>query len=224
MGEEPEIVDSLSLYKVSAKELGELRDFYPHIHLFLMPYIGTEDIRQYKYCKRKLFFRYILNAPMKKTYKMEVGQEKHMELQLLKEKSKDKSVDKYFNIYLTDHELSLVGLIDYFEFDGDEAYPVEIKSGHIIYDKGVSSPDISQAIAQALLIERNFNFLVKKVKIAYIKEEKIVDYTISIEDKLKIIKVIREVQNMLFSEQMPPPIEFEGRCSDCECRSYCLRR
>ncbi len=223
MDEKPDVTKDLSAYKITTQQLGEIRDIYPQIHLFPNAYIGTEELRQYKYCKRILFFRHILQAPMKKTYKMEIGEEKHVELQLLKERINEKSVDKYFNIYLTDHELGLVGLIDYFEFDGNEAYPVEIKSGHIPLDKEMDNPHKSQVTAQALLIERNFNFLVKKVRIAYLKAEEIVDYQISIEDKLTAMKIIRRIRNMLLTEQIPPPTEDKGKCVDCECQIYCLR-
>lgn len=202
-------------------ELDKIRKRFPKINLFNKPLIGTEEIRQYVYCNRIIYFRHVLNAPMKNTYKMEYGMKKHEKLQELAENNKN-APQKYFNIYLTDPDSGLVGLIDYFEFDGNEAYPVEIKTGKEPYDK----MDIShkmQVTAQTILIEKNFNFLVKKVKIFYTKSEKIVEYPISIKDKLKVLEILDKIFKLLDSESIPVPTEHRGKCVDCECRNYCLR-
>ena len=192
------------------------------INLYDKSYIGTEDIRQYAYCKRIIFFRYVMHAPMIQSIKMEYGTKKHEILQKMKNKEDEAYSQKYYNIYLNDAELGLVGLIDYFEFDGHEAYPVEIKTGHIPPDN-VENTHKYQATAQAILIEKNFDFLVKKVRIYYIKYQKYVDYPISVEDKLKILEIIRNINQIIESEKIPEPTKDKGKCIDCECYNYCLR-
>lgn len=209
-------------YKLTPSELHEVRLQYPMIHLFDQPMIGTEDIRQFIYCPRILFFRYIMHAPMQKTYKMEFGEKKHEKLQKIKNKEDDASTQKYYNMYLTDAKLGLVGLIDYFEFDGQEAFPIEIKSGNPP-PEGLDKPHKYQIIAQAILIENNFDFLVKKVRIYYIKQQEIIDYPFLIEDKLTVINIIQKIQKLLTSEVIPDPTGDLGKCKDCECQRYCLR-
>ncbi len=71
-------------YKINKYQLCQLRDNNPNIYLYDCPFIGTEDIRQYLYCKRKLYFRYVLRAPMTPTYKMEFGKEKHEHIERIK--------------------------------------------------------------------------------------------------------------------------------------------
>ncbi|TXT64768.1 MAG: putative CRISPR-associated protein Cas4 [Promethearchaeota archaeon] len=215
------IEELLRKYRLGRDELNNIRRAYPNINLFEKSLIGTEEIRQYIYCKRKIFFRYVLNSPMRQTYKMQYGLEKHEELQKLSNKSHEKT-QKYFNIYLTDSEVGLVGVIDYFEYDGNEAYPIEIKSGNIP-PEGMKNPDKYQVAAQALLIERNFDFLVKKVRVFYLKYEKFIEYPIGIEDKLNVLKVIKEIQEMIHSEKIPDPTSHKNKCRDCECNTYCLR-
>jgi len=219
--QEKEINELLRKFKIGKDELNNVRTSYPKINLYNKPIIGTEEIRQYVYCKRILFFRHILKAPMKQTYKMEYGMKKHEELEKLSNKAKN-STQKYFNVYLTDIDIGLVGLIDYFEYVGDEAYPVEIKSGNIP-PEAIENPHKYHVADQALLIEKNFKFLVKKVRIYYIKHKKFVDYPIGIEDKLEMIKLVKNIQDMLISEQMPEPTNNKGKCKDCECKNYCLR-
>ena len=206
---------------VTSEELDNIRRAFPKIHLYEGPLIGTEEIRQYMYCKRILFFRKVLNAPMKQTYKMEYGMKKHERLQKQANKAK-KETQKYFNEYLTSAQLGLVGLIDYFEFDGTEAYPVEIKSGRKP-PKGMNNPHKYQVTAQAMLIEENYDFLVKKVRVYYSEKDKAVDYPITIENRREVINIINEIVEMLENEQMPEPTKHKGKCVDCECRLYCLR-
>ncbi|MBN1216336.1 MAG: CRISPR-associated protein Cas4 [Candidatus Lokiarchaeota archaeon] len=212
---------SLKKYVLSEGDINIIRLNYPKIHLYTDPLIGTEEIRQYVYCKRIIFFRRVVNAPMKQTYKMELGQEKHEKLQQLSQKSND-NPQKYYNIYLTDYESGLVGVIDFFEFDGNEAYPVEIKSGNIPPDD-IEEPHKLQVTAQAILIEKNFDFLVKKVKIVYSKYKKYIEYPILIEDKLKVLKIVGKIRKLIEKEEIPHPTIHEGKCVDCECKNYCLR-
>ena len=146
---------------------------------------------------------------------------KHEKLQKIANKNKA-AQQKYFNINLADPESGLVGLIDYFEFDGNEAYPVEIKTGKKPPDKMDDSHKL-QVAAQAILIEKNFNFLVKKVKIFYSKSQKIVESPINIEDKLQVLEIIDEIIKLIESEKIPDPTNHEGKCIDCECRNYCMR-
>lgn len=218
---EKEIELLLRKYRLGRDELNNIRRSYPRINLYEKSLVGTEEIRQYIYCKRKIFFRYVLHSPIRQTYKMQYGLEKHNQLQKLSNKSHE-DTQKYFNVYLTDFEIGLVGIIDYFEYDGNEAYPIEIKSGNIPPD-GMENPDKYQVASQALLIERNFDFLVKKVRVFYLKYEKFIEYPIGIEDKLNVLKVIKEIQEMICSEKIPEPTSHKNKCRDCECKIYCLR-
>jgi len=213
--------DILKEFLVNAYQLNSIRIKYPKIHLFDAPIIGTEEVRQYTYCKRKIFFRYVMNAPMRETYKMKYGLEEHEKFQNQINKN-ETYIQNYYNIYLTAPKLGLVGLIDYFVFNGNEAFPVEIKTGNI--PKGqLENPDKMQVSAQAILIENNFDFLVKKVRVYYSKYDKIKDYSINAEDKLEVLKKVREIQRMISSERIPEKTPSKNRCRDCECKNYCLR-
>ncbi|MHA1457327.1 MAG: CRISPR-associated protein Cas4 [Promethearchaeota archaeon] len=203
-------------------QLNDLRSKYPEIHLYSHPLIGTEEIRQFVYCERILYFRHVLKAPMKKTYKMEVGEEKHSLLQKFNNLVQDEYSQKYYNIYLTDPVSGLVGLIDYFEFDGVEAFPVEIKTGNVPQN-GFDGSHKYQVVAQAILIEKNFDFLVKKVRIYYSKPDKVIDYHIYIKDKLHVLKLTNEIAKIILTEKIPNPTKDVGKCIDCECRNFCYR-
>lgn len=214
--------EDLGKYKLNKYQLEEIRTHYPKIHLNENTIIGTEEIRQFSYCKRILFFRHIIHAPMWISYKMEFGTEKHEHFQKYFKNLDEECIQKYYNVYLSDPDIGLVGLIDYFEFNGSEAYPVEIKTGKVP-PEGIENSHKNQIIAQAILIEKNFDFLVKKAKIYYIESEKVVNHSIHIEDKLNVLKMISEIRQMLIKEKIPEPTKDIGKCKDCECKNYCLR-
>jgi CRISPR-associated exonuclease Cas4 len=212
----------LENFSLNKYQLDEIRNRYPKVHLFDSPIIGTEEVRQFSYCKRILYFRHIIHAPMLISYKMKYGIDKHEHLQKYTKNSDEEYIQKYFNVYLNDPDIGLVGLIDYFEFNGSEAYPVEIKTGRIP-PEGLENPHKNQIIAQAILIERNFDFLVKKAKIYYSGSKKVINHPIKVEDKLNVLKIIGDIREMLTNERIPAPSSDVGKCEDCECKNYCLR-
>lgn len=218
---ENESLEEYKEYRFDEAQFEKAKEDLPNLNLYVKPLIGTEQIRQFVYCKRILYFRNVLHAPMKKTYKMEYGEKKHDKLQQIANKTEE-TVQKYFNVYLKDPKIGLVGLIDYFEYDGNEAFPIEIKSGNQPPD-GIDNPHKLQVAAQAILIEKGFDFLVKKVRIFYSKEQEMVEYPIKIEDKLRVLRLIDEIHQMLMTEKIPEPTIHEGKCVDCECKLYCLR-
>ncbi|MBN1800682.1 MAG: CRISPR-associated protein Cas4 [Candidatus Lokiarchaeota archaeon] len=211
----------LKEYQLNRYQFQELRALYPGLNLYDQPLVGTEDVRQYAYCHRILYFRHVLRAPMLKTYKMEYGQKKHEELQKMKNSTSEEYSQKYYNVFLTDADLGLLGLIDYFEYDGNAAFPVEIKSGNVP-PNGLNFSHKLQVVAQAILIEKNFDFAVTKARIYYIKDQQVVDYELAIDDKMDCIEVVRKIQKLLKSEAIPLPTEDKGKCVDCECRKYCF--
>ncbi len=156
------------------------------------------------------------------SYKMEYGTDKHDHLQRYLKSSDEESIQEYFNVYLSDPDTGLVGLIDYFEFNGAEAYPVEVKTGKSPPET-LENSHKNQIVAQAILIEKNFDFLVKIAKIYYSELGKIINYPIQIEDRLNVLKIIGEVREMLIKERIPGPTKDIGKCKDCECKNYCLK-
>jgi CRISPR-associated exonuclease Cas4 len=220
MANEENFKQKIQSQLLNKHQLNNIRLNYPSIHLFDKPFLGTEEIRQFAYCKRILYFRYVIRAPMYRSYKMEYGVKKHEKLQNVADKSKENFCHKYYNVYLTDAQLGLVGLIDYFEFDGKEAYPVEIKTGNIP-PEGLENAHRLQIAAQAMLIESNFDFLVKRARVFYSKNNEYVDYEIKVDDKLRVLELIDEILHMLEDEKIPEPTKDTGKCTDCECRKFC---
>lgn len=130
--------------------------------------------------------------------------------------------DKYYNVYLRDEELGLIGLIDYLESDGDELIPVEYKTGNP-QDGSESDYHRAQLIAQAVLVERHFHRYVRKVKIVYEKLSAPITYEIEAEDKIRILQILETIRDIIREEAIPAPTPHKAKCQDCEFWRMCLR-
>jgi CRISPR-associated protein Cas4 len=156
------------------------------------------------------------------TYKMQRGQEQHEQLIRSRTYAHEGDFEKYYNLYIRDEELGLIGLIDYLESDGDELIPVEYKTGNP-QDGTATDYHRAQLIAQALLIERYFRRVVRKVKVIYEKLKDPVIYEISGEDKVRLFRQLDEIRGIITQELMPVPTPHEAKCQDCEFWRVCLR-
>ncbi len=156
------------------------------------------------------------------TFKMQQGAKKHDGLIRKHHYAQEGELERYYNVYLTDAALGLIGLVDYMETDGDEIVPVEYKTGHP-QDGSDSDYHRAQLIAQALLIERQFHRFVRRVKVVYEQRDDPVIYEISGEDKVRILRLLEEMRELIVSEVMPAPTPHEAKCADCEFWRVCLR-
>jgi len=110
----------------------------------------AEDIRQYAYCKRKPYFRYVLRKGFKPSVKMVRGDRVHQETCRAKRVERGGGTSRYYNVYLRSETLGLAAIIDYFEYDGKEITLVDVKTGSS--DK-IPKGYYLQMAALALLVE-----------------------------------------------------------------------
>jgi len=185
-------------------------------------YLTAEDMRQFVYCPRIIYFRYVMLIQPESTYKMQRGEAVHQKGVRSKGKEIEGSLEKYYNLFLKDVELNIASLLDYLEFNGAEAIPVDIKTGHC-YQDPISDHHLAQLIFQAILVEKNFKVPVMKVKVIYTKEKSERIYTFSVMDKLKVLKNIGRIREMVRTEAIPAPVSDAGKCVDCEFWRYCQR-
>ena len=185
-------------------------------------YLTSEDMRQFVYCPRIIYFRYVMKIRLQSTYKMTRGEEIHEQEIRKKTSYKDGSFTKYYNLYIKDKELNIAAILDYLEFDGTEGIPVDIKTGHC-YQNPISDHHLAQLLFQAILVERKFNLAVRKVKVVYKKDNLEHSYDISVEDKVKIFKNISKMRSIIEGEVIPSPTPTVAKCTDCEFWNYCQR-
>ena len=186
--------------------------------------VMAEDIRQYVYCKRILYFRHVMGIWPIKTYKMERGEEIHEQKARKRNVDIQGTIETYHNIWLQSVKLGYGALLDAFEFTGSEIYPVEIKSGHGPGE--TDNHDLEhhkyQFIAQALLLEEAFNIPVSRARVRYVDAGVDSFVPITFDDKELLRKLLKAIRETIRLEIVPEPTSHAGKCVDCEFWYYCL--
>ncbi|MGQ9720264.1 MAG: CRISPR-associated protein Cas4 [Candidatus Jordarchaeum sp.] len=184
----------------------------------------AEDLRQYGYCKRKLYFRYVLKARFSPTVKMVRGEQVHEKTCRAKrvEIEEERGVSRYYNMYLCSEALGLAAMIDYFEYDGEKITLVDVKSG-AGSSKAIYTGYYLQMAAYALLLEVCLEIPVKSVVIRYEDDKKERILEIDFKAKVTVIQILKKLREMVENEVMPPPTANPKKCTDCEAWKICRR-
>lgn len=186
-----------------------------------LPMFSVEDIRQYVYCPRIIYFRYVLRTIPLITIKMSKGADKHEDWRKRRMQRGDRS-DIFFGLYYKSEELGLCGLLDAVEFDGEIAIPIELKTGTRV-GEGPSPHHRAQVIAQCVLLEACLNVRAKQGRIIYssTKDEFVVN--VSEKERIWLSKVLAKMREIVFNEELPAVCTTEAKCVDCEYWRWCLR-
>ena len=183
----------------------------------------AEDIRQYAYCKRKPYFRYVLKARFTPSVKMERGEKIHEKTCKAKRVEKrEEGISCYYNVYLCSESLGLVGRIDYFEYDGEKITLVDVKTGSNA-SKRIYGGYYLQMAAYALLVEVCLDIPIRSVVIRYEDDKKERRLEIGIKAKIAVLQILKKLREMVESEVIPPPTVNVKKCTDCEAWKLCRR-
>lgn len=130
---------------------------------------------------------------------------------------------QYHNIYLESADLGLRGLIDTLVIlSDDKAMPINIKTGSYA-EKAVLPADYkAQLVAEALLIESTTRYRVVQAAIQPDSNPlRIVEITP--EDKLWVLRMMRQMREIVQTEIMPAPTPYPAKCVDCDALPACKR-
>ena len=182
-------------------------------------WITAEDIRQYAYCPRKIYFRYVLRQRFLTTPKIDRGKELHTEHCKNKRPEKIGPVERYYNVYMRDNTLKISGSADILEWNESEGVIVDLKTGHT-KENGIWYPDKMQLTALSILAEAQFNLTIKRVGVWDFKKDTITYEEIDNKDRLKVIEIADKAR-IIISEEIFPKAKHGKKCSACEYNRLC---
>ena len=223
--------------KKSEKKVEEQEQGQKIKNTFNQPIFGSEDFRQYGYCPRKIYFRWIMRKKFNETAKMEKGRKKHkeeQEKQYRKEERKEKKNPekeiredyKYRELYLYDEYYGISAKIDLIEVKNTKEGKMEGIITELKHTKGMEKIDPSielQLGVQSLLIEKHLKIKVTKIRIHSTVDNKELVEEITDGIRTRVLKTLQEMRKIVAEEEIPEPTPEENRCRDCECWKYCLR-
>ena len=125
-----------------------------------------------------------------------------------------------YNYLIRDIGLDLIGVIDKIEVEKGNYFPISLKSSNPPIT-GVWDGDFMEAIANALLIEQEFNTY---VTVAYIDYLKIADRRAIIIDtdaRKSFFKVLTSVNKIVENGEIPTVKTNLKKCENCEYKELC---
>lgn len=186
-------------------------------------FLTVTDLKQYSYCPRIIFYERCLPHVRPRTYKMDAGRDAHEDEQkravrrTLSKYEVDGKGERLFDVRLVSTSLQLVGLVDeVVSTETGEIFPVDYKLA-----KKVSPNHRLQLTAYSLLLEEAFGISVARGFIYLILSRNTVEINITDQQREQVKTLLREMQNMIEAEQMPPPTTKISRCANCEFRRFC---
>ena len=175
-------------------------------------FVSVTDIKQYIYCPRIVYFDRVLHATP--IFGSQQGDSKELHEDYVKKELRRKNAIYYSPEFVGAEKLLFTSLSSsMYGLQGNvdciiktaraECIPVEYKNMNS--DKGrVCMQHKYQLVGYALLIEDNFNTIVKRAFVDYIPEGLILQFEITPTMKIFVKRVLGHIRRIIKDEELPP--------------------
>ena len=126
-----------------------------------------------------------------------------------------------YSFLIKDESFGVIGRCDKIEVVDGKFYPILLKSGQPPV-KGVWDQDAIELVADAILIEDEFD---KDVYVGFVDYEKIADrrpVVMDAEIRKKYFDIVRDVREIIENRKKPKVIKNTRKCEKCEYKDICL--
>ncbi|MBI4529800.1 MAG: CRISPR-associated protein Cas4 [Deltaproteobacteria bacterium] len=187
-----------------------------------MSFVRVNDIKQYFYCPRIVFYQYCMPVEKKPTWKMEQGKVEEERIDGLEKRRKLSAYrlgegKRQFHVWLASERLELTGKLDLLIESPAGLFPVDFK----FTTREPSRNHLFQLCGYALLLEDAYCREVNKGFIYLIPKNDAAVLDLTPELKAETLRTLEEIRSMIEHERMPPATSLRNRCVDCEYRNFC---
>jgi len=184
--------------------------------------LRVNDLKQYAYCPRIVFYHYTMPVQQKPTFKMEHGKIAEEQIQRLETRRKLRAYGlgegtREFQVWLTSARLGLSGRLDLMITTPQGIFPVDFKDTR----EPVYRNHRVQLCAYALLVEDVLGQPAPAGFIYRVPRDDVVIVEMTAALRAQTRESIAEIHDMIAAERTPAATEQRGRCVDCEYRNYC---
>jgi len=201
------------------------------------PALTAGDIKQFFYCPRIVYFRYLMPSFRPTTYKMEEGKIRQAEEVILEKRrtlvrfnikgyKKGKAAEKpmaerLFNLKLVSLRLGISGIVDMAIITNDEVIPVDFKDGAFSAGEVIPLHHKYQLLIYGILLEESYRKSAKRGFIHSPEDGTTKHVYFTDGARMYLTGKIRMIREMLNCEIMPDETPYKGRCKECEYRPVC---
>lgn len=184
--------------------------------------LRVNDLKQYEYCPRVVYYQYVMPADRKATFKMEHGKSAEARLDELEQR---RTVRRYrlpdgkrhFHVRLASDTLGLTGKLDLLIESSSGWYPVDFKET----TGPVRQNHVRQVCGYALLVEEVHQCSVTQGFIYLIPGNRVEAVGLTEILKTETRAALEHIRDMIMAQRVPEPTSVRARCPDCEYRNYC---
>lgn len=184
--------------------------------------VTATDLKQWAYCPRIPFYRYVLPVRPAPSYKMQRGKDVQGAVEALERRRGFRAYgmregERRFGLWLHSERLGLSGKLDLLIVTPEACYPVDFKDTH----GGPRRNHRFQLAAYALLAEEAFERPAPDGFIYLVPEKRVVGLNLTEVDRDEVRRALADMRRMIEREELPPPTPVRARCEVCEFRNYC---
>jgi len=186
------------------------------------PGLTVTDLKQWAYCPRIPFYRYVLPVDVVRTHKMERGRTAQPVIEALERRRRLREYGlsrgkRLFGVWLRSETLGLAGKVDLLIETDSACFPVDFKDT----EGGVRRNHRAQIAAYALLVEESFGKPVPEGFVYLIPTDEVVRVPVTMEERQYVHEMIAAIRRMIHAEAIPDPTPIRRRCVACEYQNYC---
>jgi len=184
--------------------------------------LRVNDLKQFQYCPRIVFYNTVMPVERKSTVKMQRGKEEEFKLDALEKRRtlaryQLGSGERRFHVWIESSKLGLSGKLDLLVVSRQGYFPVDFK-----YTRGRPRRNhVFQLAGYAILVEEEFQTEVGTAFVYLAPVQKVIAIRITPQLKARTLNLLAEIRNMIREGMLPPPTEVRSRCTECEFRNYC---
>jgi len=184
--------------------------------------LRVNDLKQWDYCPRIVFYNTVMPVARKSTIKMERGKEVEIKLDALEARRTLRRYrlsegERRFHVWVNSPALGLSGKLDLLIVSPEACYPVDFKYTR---DRPRRNHTI-QLAAYALLVEDAMKLPAPAAFVYLTPSDQLI--RINVTDRLKALVLARlgSIRQMVQEGILPEPTPVRARCEECEFRNYC---
>jgi CRISPR-associated exonuclease Cas4 len=184
--------------------------------------LRVNDLKQYEYCPRVVYYQYVMPADRKATFKMEHGKSAEACVDALERRRTTRRYGlpdgtRHFHVRLASEVLGLSGKLDLLIESSSGWLPVDFKES-----TGPVRPNhVFQLCGYALLVEEAYRCSVSRGFIYLIPGNRVQPVDLTEELKSHTLTLLDGIRTMIASQRVPDATDVRARCTDCEYRNYC---
>lgn len=184
--------------------------------------IRVNDLKQFAYCPRIVFYQYTMPVDRRATFKMEHGKSVEVRMEDLEKRRRLREYGlaegtRQFQVSMRSPRLGLSGRVDLLIETVDGMFPVDFKDT----TAAVHHNHRVQLCAYAILIEETFRRPARVGFIYRVPRNDVTAVEMTPALRTETLQAIEAIRTLIRSELMPDPTTVRSRCTDCEYRNYC---